>query len=62
MLEEFGELDFFDNVEFVWVFELDDIDGGIVELDLCNNIEFFYVFKLDDIAEGIGELDLFDNT
>jgi hypothetical protein len=25
-----GELDLFDNIGFVWVFELDDIAGGIL--------------------------------
>jgi hypothetical protein len=35
-----GELDFFDNIGFVFVFELDDIAGGIGKLDFFDNIEF----------------------
>ena len=32
-----GELDFFDNIEFVQVFEPDNITGGITELDFFDN-------------------------
>jgi hypothetical protein len=35
-----GELDFFDNIVFVWVRELDNITGGIGELDFFDNIAF----------------------
>jgi hypothetical protein len=33
-----GKLDFFYNIEFVWVFKLDNIAGGIGELDFFVNI------------------------
>jgi hypothetical protein len=35
-----GELDFFDNIEFVWVLEVDNITRGSGELDFFNNIGF----------------------
>jgi hypothetical protein len=35
-----GELDFFDNIGFVWMSELDNITGGIGDLDFFDNIEF----------------------
>jgi hypothetical protein len=35
-----GELDLFDNIGSVSVFELDDIAGGIGEFDLFENIGF----------------------
>jgi hypothetical protein len=35
-----GELDFLDNIGFVFVFELDDITKGSEELDFFDNVEF----------------------
>jgi hypothetical protein len=35
-----GELDFFDNIGFVLVFEVDNITRGSGELDFIDNIEF----------------------
>jgi hypothetical protein len=35
-----GELDFFNNIGFVWMFELDNITGGSGKLDFVDNIEF----------------------
>jgi hypothetical protein len=33
-----GKLDFFDNIEFVWMFEVDNVTGGSGELDFFDNI------------------------
>jgi hypothetical protein len=34
-----GELDFFENIGFVWMFKLDNITRGIEELDCIDNID-----------------------
>jgi hypothetical protein len=38
--EGLEKLDFFDNIVYVWVFEIDDIAGGIEKLDLFDNSGF----------------------
>jgi hypothetical protein len=35
-----GELDFFDNIVFVWVLELDNITKWFGKIDFFDNIEF----------------------
>ena len=55
------ELDFIDNIEFVSVFELDDITRGIGELDFFDNIALVLVCEVDHITGGIGELDFIKN-
>ena len=52
-----GHLDFFEDFEFVRVFELDNITLGIGKPDFSDNIAF--VFELDYIIGRIGELDFF---
>jgi hypothetical protein len=36
----FGEIDFFDNLGFLWVLEHDNITGGIAKLDFSDNIVY----------------------
>jgi hypothetical protein len=55
-----GELDFFDIIVFVLVFEFDNIARGNGKLDFFYNIEFISVFKVDNIAGEIGELDFIE--
>ena len=49
------ELDFFDNIRFVWVFESNNITGGIWELDFFDNILFVWMFELESIIGDIGD-------
>ena len=55
----FEGLDFFNNIVFVCVFELDNITLGSGDLAFLGNIGF--VFELDNIIGAIGELGFWDN-
>ena len=50
IIEEIGELDFFDNVKFVWVFELENITGRVGEVEFFDNNAFVLVLECDNIG------------
>ena len=52
-----GEIDFFENIGFVWMFELDNITEGIEELDYIDNIGLV----LELTTGGMVNLHIFDN-